>query len=77
MCHWLTVRNPTAGVRWSPDSPLAYSFGAVHTLYLVVSREGICVDWNALLEFESSNFKDFGIRLLGAIDILEQDKFRG
>lgn len=44
MCHWLTVRTPIAGVRWRTDSPLAYGFGAVHTLYLVVSREGICVD---------------------------------
>lgn len=36
--------DPIAGVRWRTDSPLAYGFGAVHTLYLVVSREGICVD---------------------------------
>lgn len=77
MCHWLTVRTAVAGVIWSTSSPLAYSLGAAYKLYLVVSREGMCVDRDAPLAFESSKYKDFGIRLLflGAIDTLERDYF--
>lgn len=64
MCHWLTVRTTVAGVIWSTSSPLAYSLGAAHKLYLVVSRKGMCVDQDEPLAFESSKYKDFGIRLL-------------
>lgn len=76
MCHWLTVRTSIASTGWSTDSPMAYGFGAVHKLYLVLSRERVCTDWK---ELKSSNYRDFGIRLLllGAIDTWEQDKFRG
>ena len=79
MCCWLIVRTSIASIRWSTDSPLAYGFDAVHKFYLVVSRERVCIDWKAPVEFESSNYKDFGNRLLflGTIDTLEQDKFRG